>query len=291
MTGKLKLFYWNGGNFGDDLNLWIWKHVLPDVVDTRSPYQRGENGDLFVGIGTLLNEWLPKQNRKLVFGAGVGYGTPNIDETHRIAFVRGPVSAAIIGGDTRYITDPALLIRKLVVEDLNNRKNIVFMPHHESMSSVNWRELCEEMGMVLADPTRPFLETINILNSAKLVIGEAMHAAIVADSMGIPWIPVSLHGHINHSKWNDWCGSVGVDYNPVALPGRLALVRGQASGMVYKKIMMSINRMVARQVFRKILKSGKGSLSNAVLREGLLQRLDEQAEILRHQHATGRLWR
>ncbi|HRG56916.1 MAG TPA: hypothetical protein PLG56_12795, partial [Lacunisphaera sp.] len=64
----MKLYYYRDpiGNFGDDLNPWIWTSLLPEILD-------GDDKELFLGIGTVINSAVPAAPRKLVFGAGLGY--------------------------------------------------------------------------------------------------------------------------------------------------------------------------------------------------------------------------
>lgn len=61
------------GNFGDDLNRLVWPALVGDVLD--------EDGrSLLVGIGTLLNDTLPREPLKAVMGSGAGYGRlPEVD--------------------------------------------------------------------------------------------------------------------------------------------------------------------------------------------------------------------
>ena len=64
-------FYWESahGNFGDDLNLWLWDFLLPGFRDVHAE-------TLLVGVGTVLNRaLLPAGQAKLVLGSGFGYGT------------------------------------------------------------------------------------------------------------------------------------------------------------------------------------------------------------------------
>ena len=82
------------GNFGDDLNPWLWPRVFPDLFAGtifHDPKTRGalpENTSLFLGIGTLLNMNVPQEPLKYVFGSGVGYGPPPVlDGTWNIVFV------------------------------------------------------------------------------------------------------------------------------------------------------------------------------------------------------------
>ena len=58
----VKLYYYKAtaGNFGDDLNSWLWDRLLPNAFDgicyhRHSSHERNNNENtLFVGIGTLL---------------------------------------------------------------------------------------------------------------------------------------------------------------------------------------------------------------------------------------------
>ena len=53
---------------------------------------------------------------------------------------------------------------------------------------------------------------------AELVVTEAMHGAIIADALRIPWIPITISPQIDEFKWRDWLGSVELDYNPISVP-------------------------------------------------------------------------
>ena len=67
----MKPFHWESthGNFGDDLNLWLWDFLLPGLRDVHEE-------TLLVGVGTVLNtSLLPPDGQKLVIGSGFGYGT------------------------------------------------------------------------------------------------------------------------------------------------------------------------------------------------------------------------
>jgi succinoglycan biosynthesis protein ExoV len=56
-----------------------------------------------------------------------------------------------------------------------------------------------------------------------------MHAAIVADTFRIPWVPVVTNARINEFKWRDWTSSLDLEYAPERIPsiyGRSHLERG-----------------------------------------------------------------
>src|SRR5919202_7036568 len=105
----MKLYYSHCKNFGDALNPWLWPQLLPRML--------GQDDELLlVGIGTLLNDKVPANAVKIVFGSGVGYGNslPHLDERWRIYCVRGPVSAMRLGIDPALaITDGAALLRMI----------------------------------------------------------------------------------------------------------------------------------------------------------------------------------
>src|SRR5882724_1568577 len=87
----LHLHYWTSqhGNFGDDLNVWLWPSLLPGMWDPS-------DGIVFVGIGTILTEAIPPGRRRIVLGSGVGYGVLPRDfgaPGWRVYGVRGPLSA------------------------------------------------------------------------------------------------------------------------------------------------------------------------------------------------------
>jgi succinoglycan biosynthesis protein ExoV len=207
----MKLYYYKDpkGNFGDDLNPWIWNALAPGLIDS-------DDSTLLLGIGTLINSRVPRKPQKLVFGSGVGYcDSATTDDTWKFYCVRGPLSAASLGiSESLAITDPAILLTQIVAEPAVPSGLVGYMPHHLSASFADWEDICKKAGLIYLDPQADAKETVAKLRSAKLVITEAMHGAIVADAFRIPWIPVKCYDHILEFKWNDWCKSLEVEYQP-----------------------------------------------------------------------------
>lgn len=204
-----------GGNFGDDLNAWLWPQLLGEIVDD-------DPRSLFVGIGTLLNESLPREPLKAVFGSGVGYGpTPAVDETWRVYCVRGPRSAAALGlAEDAAVTDAALLLRLVMPPRSSGPSgNVVFVPHHTStvraqVEGLDISGVCDELGIRYVDPAGAPSTVLEMLSGADVVIAEAMHAAIAADALRVPWVAVALYDHVHELKWLDWCESLNLAYAP-----------------------------------------------------------------------------
>lgn len=211
----MKLYYYvhPTGNFGDDLNPWIWETLAPELFNDDA-------SKLLVGIGTLIDDKVPAAPQKLVFGSGVGYnGTPVIDDRWHFYCVRGPRSARFLNLDPSLaISDPAVLLTQVAGAAPNPTGKIYFMPHHGSLRNADWRPVCAAAGIEFLDPSDDARETVHKIRGARLVIAEAMHAAIVADAFRIPWIPVSCYEHILDFKWRDWCDSLHMPYRPIALP-------------------------------------------------------------------------
>ena len=210
----MQLWHCVNRNFGDALNPWLWSRLLPGFFD-RDP------STIFVGIGTILDDRVPAGPAKLVFSSGTGYGSPPVvDDRWRFSCVRGPLSAEALGlPPDRAVTDGAALL-PLVYRGVvpHRRRGIAFMPHHVSKRHYDWRPICRRLGMTYLDPDAPVARLLDHIAGAEQVLTEAMHGAIVADTLRVPWVAVSIYDHINAFKWDDWCRSMELSYRPEQIP-------------------------------------------------------------------------
>lgn len=217
----MKIFYYHAkhGNFGDDLNGWLWQRYFSDGLLSK------DDQIVMTGIGTILGEPLPKSRLNIVFSSGIGYCAPPENfggDGWYIASVRGPLTAQVLNlPKDRAVTDGAILLAGLdeyAPLPETERKGIVFMPHHDALSLGLWRQACDRAGIEFIDPRADSVQTAMRLRSARLVLADAMHAAIVADTMRVPWIPLVTSVGINSFKWLDWCQSMNLGYLPIKLP-------------------------------------------------------------------------
>jgi succinoglycan biosynthesis protein ExoV len=207
------------GNFGDDLNELIWPKVLPDDV-------RAAPDTVLVGIGSLLDQARFRDvetagKRVFVLGSGAAYGRlPDDHERWTYCAVRGPLTASVIGRPEAAVTDGAALLAGLpdLVPISARRDEILFMPHHRTLVNSRWQKAAEQAGMTFVDPQWTPDRILACYGRAKLVVTEAMHGAIVADTLRIPWVPVMISPEVSIFKWRDWAGSLDLAYTPVALP-------------------------------------------------------------------------
>lgn len=206
---KLHHFHDPEGNFGDDLNHWLWDALLPG-------WRAAWPDTWLVGVGTLINSKMPAGAPKMVMGSGVGYGelpSPGMLAECRFVSVRGPRSAAALGiAPELGILDPAALIPLLPdFADIERHGETLFIPHHRSVHRQDWAALCARAGLSYLSPCGEAKGVIRRIAGAKLVVTESMHGAILADAFGVPWHAVSINAQFNGWKWADWGESLGVD--------------------------------------------------------------------------------
>lgn len=215
----MKIYYFKDpvGNFGDDLNSWLWDTLLPNYFDSDDSVRLS-------GIGTIINTSMPAAKKWFVFSSGVGYGYPPVNfgnDNWNILCVRGPLSAKVLGLDkSKVITDGAALLNTLdEFKPLpeNERKGVIFIPHHHALLSGEWEMACKYSDVEFVSPQWDSKLVIQKIRHARLVIADAMHAAIIADAMRVPWIPVITSPQINTFKWLDWTQTINLSYEPKIL--------------------------------------------------------------------------
>lgn len=216
----MKIFYYKdpAGNFGDDLNEWIWDALVPGIWKNDAPTH-------FSGIGTIIGPTMPKAKSWVVFSSGAGYGPAPEGFGGRdwdLVCVRGPLTAKVLGLDkSLVVSDGAMLLSQVPgLEPLteSERHGVVFMPHHHALYTGAWEEVCARAGIEYLDPRADSRTTLERIRRAKLVVADAMHAAIVADALRVPWIPVTTSREISTFKWLDWTLSLDMPYEPTVLP-------------------------------------------------------------------------
>ena len=215
----MKISYFRGlqhSNFGDALNPWMWPKLIPGFFDE-------DESRVFLGIGSILGEkeYAPG-SRKIVFGSGYVpeyHIMPEINKTDwDIYFVRGPRTAKMLNLPPELgLGDPAILLRTIVKPQSPTIGVVSFMPHWQSMERGRWEDACRLAGINLIDPRSPVESVIEDLQKSKLLITEAMHGAIVADALRVPWVPVIPINSIHRGKWTDWTESLGLKFHPQRL--------------------------------------------------------------------------
>lgn len=211
----MKLYYFQDpkGNFGDDLNPWLWDSLLPEFFDA-------DDTRLFVGIGTLLNHRLPAKAELHIVGSGFGYGSvPRIDKRFIFHAVRGYETARVLNLDAKLvITDPAVLLSSMTLPHAAKAGSATgFIPHCQSSRNFDWESVCREAGLKYISAEWSVDKVLEEMRTCKTMVCEAMHGAIAADALRIPWIPVFCYDYIATFKWKDWLSTVNLPYEPIAI--------------------------------------------------------------------------
>ena len=206
------------GNVGDDINPWLASRLMPDVTF-------GDSGTVMVGVGSILvaGRW-DGFDRKVVVGSGARSKDrlPVLDDSWDVRFVRGPRSEAAIGrADVGHITDPALMLG-LFEKKAAVRKGVGLVPYYQSSRRI-WSAIAAQTGMRVISPELSPDDFIAQLSTCDVVLCEAMHGAIFADALRIPWKAISfqnrrMEGDTHVFKWSDWCESVDLTFSPLSLP-------------------------------------------------------------------------
>lgn len=273
------------GNFGDDLNFWLWPRLLPQSrigfayhgIEYRQ--QNEELAEVFVGIGTLLDERLPRRPRKIICGAGAGYGArPAIDGTWEVIWVRGPMTAKLLGlAADQWITDPAMMLARWPLGDARTGAAVGYMPHHRGAKPGLWDDVCADAGLRYIDPHAGVEDTLAEIRGLDVLLTEAMHGAIVADALRVPWVAVSTHSGINAFKWQDWCASIGIDYRPESLPALWHASEDAAAA----RLRLGIKKRLARRAIARLAQRCRPQLSTNARLDEALDRLEQATEAIR----------
>ena len=209
----MRIVRWNvNPNYGDLLNEYLWPKLLSPQLATVLP------SGVLHGIGSVLGpaSSMPRASHHVIFGAGAGYGgPPTFGAPVKTYFVRGPVTARYIP-DAPYITDPGVLMARYYRKS-ESTYECSFMPRWNSLGS-DLTEGLRAADIHLIDPTHSVDEVTTQIAATGLLLTEALHGAVVADALRVPWICIRAQdGH--DFKWHDWCGSMRMVWNPIDAQG------------------------------------------------------------------------
>ena len=250
-------------NFGDALNDYLW----PRFIETPLEKQPG-SPEVFVGIGTLLNEGLPPARILHIFGSGLGYGSVASEAmaNWKVHFVRGPLTARALNLDPQLaVSDPGLLLH--LTENLEREKDIpcAFMPHH-AVFSERMQSLCEQAGVYFINPESSCAEVLDQIGRSRRLICSAMHGAIAAEALRVPWLPVTTSRQMLLSKWEDWAASMELALRFHPLP----VIWSQPAPSVTGHAVAGVKSVVFRKSLARLARRGRFQLgSEAILRDRL----------------------
>ena len=179
-----------------------------------------------MGIGSILtgpgvDHLVNAGKRVVVLGTGTSYGGAplKLDDWHVLA-VRGPLTASVIGRPQASATDGAYLVADApaIVGEPQRRTETLFIPHHRTLRDRPWAQAASEAGLTFVSPEWSVEQVFDHFARAQLVVAEAMHGAIIADALRIPWVPIRISPDLDEFKWRDWLGSIDLQFEPLRVP-------------------------------------------------------------------------
>lgn len=260
----MQLFYYRGfsgkTNFGDELNRMIWPRLLPGCFDE-------DPREIFVGIGTLLKDSLPKADKTFIMGSGAGYGNlPSASQrrTWITYCVRGHLTAGVLGLPAYLVaTDPAILVYRLQSSRHVVSKGTVYMPHWFNAGE-GLQQICSNLGISYLDPFEEPQALLDAIGGAELVLAEAMHAAITADALRVPWVSVTSNfSDYSPFKWRDWCSSLDLKYEPFLMSRAWHPQQTRRSVKAWTKAAFRpMNQLLVERQLRRAIRVAKPCLSS-----------------------------
>ncbi|GAC15097.1 polysaccharide pyruvyl transferase family protein [Aliiglaciecola lipolytica] len=270
---KLGFFESENKNVGDDLNPYLWHRVFPNLDSST------ENS-ILIAIGSIFDNRFDAYKHKIVFGSGARSkdSLPQIDQSWDIRFVRGPNTQKALlsqGISSKYITDPAILAANYF-EKSKQTDDIGLIPYFRT-EQAPWQAIADKLGYKLISPCSSVEHFMAELSSCKLVVTEAMHGAILADTLRIPWVPYtsftsSYEGDTHHFKWADWCLSMGLEHNELVLKRFWTDEAKSLSG----KLKYELKKKMIASDIRKVVASGNYFLSSDAAFKSALEAVNEE---------------
>jgi len=194
---------WHAKNFGDRLNDYIFQGLTP--LAFRVPVLKNLPDGTALGVGTLLNYKMLSDCT--ILGSGTnGEQVPGIDLNY--SFVRGRLTAEKLKLPKKYsVGDTAFGVRGYF-ESLAGQQihEIGIIPHYRNLPVI------EDDRVIRVD--MPYAQFIKRVSQCKIILTEAMHGAILADCLRIPWAPVSIDSErypIPRFKWNDFASVLDIE--------------------------------------------------------------------------------
>lgn len=263
-------------NFGDALNDYLWPQFIETPLETTPGSQ-----DVFVGIGTLLNESLPPARTLHIFGSGLGYGSvaPEAMANWQVHFLRGPLTAKALNLDPQLgVADPGLLLH--LTDHTATEKDIdcAFMPHH-ALFSDRMQTLCEQAGVHFIRPEAPCEQVLDQIARSRRLVCSAMHGAIAAEALRVPWLPVTTNRQMLLSKWDDWAASMETTVRFQSLP----VIWSRPSPSLPGRVSASIKAAAFRKILANLAHRGRFQLGSDAILKNRLSRIQNHIALFNEQ--------
>lgn len=196
-------------NFGDEMS----REIVEAAFGRKVVWSTAEKADL-VAIGSVLERMERPGAPISVWGSGLRSGAlpeEAVNREMRFLAVRGNLTADRLGINGQVpMGDPGLLAKEVFGDPVKNH-DIVYVPHFSELAQ--WSRLtqfCDGVGARLVLPTAKPQNVVREIGSARVVFSASLHGIIVADSYGVPVVPLLPFSDAESPfKYHDYMGVVG----------------------------------------------------------------------------------
>lgn len=226
---------WSKKNFGDELNDIIFPSLgYTKCIEYNKINLRNLDKNCVLGLGTLLTKKVVSPIT--VAGSGSdGHSRPSINLNYK--FVRGKFTTKYLNlNDSLAVGDPVYYLYNYIHSKKSKVKNykIGIIPH--------WKSLKQISGENIISPFLSVDEFIHKVSECEIILAEAMHGAMCADILRIPFAPIKIHGEFNEFKWQDWASILDLNLNFGTLDNyRLILSKDNMLDNTVKNVIKNLN--------------------------------------------------
>lgn len=236
MSLALKMYWWPGLGMGKDLFRLVGRGGVR--VSPRFPCMRNFGDHLAPVIVSLLSgrpvSFLGKRGEGRLLSLGsilhfalagdvvIGSGLAVSEQAKRVSqatglkvhAVRGPLTrAALIGQGVECPSvygDPALLLPRLVENDVVKKHAVGLVPHylHQREVAADYRKGRPDSAVKLINATRPWDAVVREILACEVILSSSLHGLIVAEAYGIPAL-LWMRGAGVEFKYRDYYDSTG----------------------------------------------------------------------------------
>lgn len=193
---------WPGNNFGDNLN----DIIFPSLgVNNSLLYKKHLviTDNCYLGLGSILGSRINKP--LTIIGSGIGGGNLPSTFTFQDGFVRGKLTCKVLNISESYALGDTAYFLKTYMQNLasaTKKYKYGIIPH--------WKTKFSKNNENIISPDLPVDDFIRRVSECEFILSEAMHGAICADILRVPFAPVKIGNNFNERKWNDWASVLDI---------------------------------------------------------------------------------
>lgn len=209
----LTAFWWRAKpNFGDALS-----QIVTEYASCREvKHKHAQHVEMFA-LGSIIQvaernyrERKSTGYKPWIWGSGLmgPIDTGFLDHV-RIAMLRGPLTASLLGVPTELYGDPGLLTADAMPAKAPRTDKVGFLVHHSQLEDGRiQRALKKEPSLEYIDVRDDPFDVCEKISQCRHVISASLHGLVVADSYGIPntWLEPGDHPRL---KYYDYAASIG----------------------------------------------------------------------------------